>query len=365
MSARYHAMTELLELFPNNPVILEAVIKAEDHINTVARNGGKIMVSISGGSDSDIMLDMFERLGYDEGEVVYVWFDTGLEYDATKRHLKYLEQKYGIDILCFPMTLDGVSYTEREDFTYDEFYNMMRTAQGVPTTAAITTLRFLEKFCEYVDAGYTEVLAVLINSTGSATYNNAVMAYRQLDDERPGHKLKVRFVDSRTYSMTFGWYVCEAARKIRNGAEVSTVKKELEQVFARNEICLAAFSLKQMKKSGRISAAAAFAGELLGLRPIISLNDGVSSVKSKVRGDGAVIPAMIKYVKSRVENVQELEYQVAYTDGERVNELVKQCKKEFGHPPVNVFQLGCVVSANTGPDALAITFLGKDRGPRS
>ena len=135
-------------------------------------------------------------------------------------------------------------------------------------------------------------------------------------------------------------------------------------MFARNEVCLAAFSLKQMKKSGRISAAAAFAGELLGLRPIISLNDGVSSVKSKVRGDGAVIPAMIKYVKSRVENVQELEYQVAYTDGERVNELVKQCKKEFGHPPVNVFQLGCVVSANTGPDALAITFLGKDRGPR-
>ena len=176
-----------------------------------------------------------------------------------------LEQKYGIDILCFPMTLDGVSYTERKDFTYDEFYNMMRTAQGVPTTAAITTLRFLEKFCEYVDAGYTEVLAVLINSTGSATYNNAVMAYRQLDDEHPGHKLKVRFVDSRTYSMTFGWYVCEAARKIRNGAEVSTVKKELEQVFARNEVCLAAFSLKQMKKSGRISAAAAFAGELLGL----------------------------------------------------------------------------------------------------
>ena len=50
---------------------------------------------------------------------------------------------------------------------------------------------------------------------------------------------------------------------------------------------------------------------------------------------------------------------------ERRRELVKQCKKEFGHPPVNVFQLGCVVSANTGPDALAITFLGKDRGPRS
>ena len=98
MSARYHTMQELLELFPNNPTILEAVIKTEDHINTVAREGGKIMVSISGGADSDIMLDMFEKLGYDEGEVVYVWFDTGLEYDATKRHLKDLEAKYGIEI---------------------------------------------------------------------------------------------------------------------------------------------------------------------------------------------------------------------------------------------------------------------------
>ena len=131
-----------------------------------------------------------------------------------------LADKYGIEVVGFPINLDGVEYMERKDFTNDQFYQMMRDAQGVPTTAAITTLRFLEKFCEYVDAGYTEVLAVLINSTGSATYNNAVMAYRQLDDERPGHKLKVRFVDSRTYSMTFGWYVCEAARKIRNGAEV-------------------------------------------------------------------------------------------------------------------------------------------------
>lgn len=98
MAARYHTMAELLELFPNNPTVLDAVIKTEDHINRIARDGGKIMVSVSGGSDSDIMLDMFERLGYDDGEVVYVWFDTGLEYDATKRHLKDLEAKYGIEI---------------------------------------------------------------------------------------------------------------------------------------------------------------------------------------------------------------------------------------------------------------------------
>lgn len=96
--ARVHTMAELLELFPNNPTILDAVIKTEDHIFREACQGGKIMVSISGGSDSDIMMDMIERLGYNEGEVVYVWFDTGLEYEATKKHLVFLEEKYDIAI---------------------------------------------------------------------------------------------------------------------------------------------------------------------------------------------------------------------------------------------------------------------------
>lgn len=98
MEIKYHTMEELLQLFPNNPRILEAVLKTEDHINTEARQGGKIMVSISGGSDSDIMLDMFERLGYNDGLVSYVWYDTGLEYNATKKHLEYLQDKYNITI---------------------------------------------------------------------------------------------------------------------------------------------------------------------------------------------------------------------------------------------------------------------------
>lgn len=91
-------MAELLALFPNNPTILDAVIKTEDHITRQAQQGGKILVSISGGSDSDIMLDMIERIGYPDGLVYYAWFDTGMEYQATKRHLVYLEQRYGITI---------------------------------------------------------------------------------------------------------------------------------------------------------------------------------------------------------------------------------------------------------------------------
>ena len=272
-----------------------------------------------------------------------------------------LEEEYQIDILPFTITLDDVSYVERRDFTMNEYYAMLRSSKGMPSTAHITAIQFCEQYCKYVDEGFTDVIHMCINSTGSATYDAAVMAQGYLREERPEHQLKIHLIDSHTYSMVYGWPLCKAARRLRNGAEPLMMVQEMEQELARAEVVLAAFSLKQMKKSGRINAAAAFAGELLGLRPIISLIDGESKVASKVRGDSAVIPALIKYVESHASNIREEDYMIGCTDLECTGELVKLCKKTFGHAPVQVFQLGAAVASNTGPDVLAITYLGEAR----
>lgn len=273
-----------------------------------------------------------------------------------------LAEKYNIEVIGFPINLEGVEYIERRDLTNEEFYELMRQAAGVPTTAAITQLQWVEIYSRYVDEGYTDLVHVVINSGGSSTYSNAQKALEMLEEERPGHTLKIHLVDSHTYSMPFGWYLCECARKVRNGGDLAFCLQELEQKLDCVEICLAAYSLKQMKKSGRISAAAAVVGDLLGIRPIISLNEGVSKVESKVRGDAAVQPAMIKWVRSRVDELKDTPYMVAYTSSTaRRDELVKLCKKEFGHAPLYVYTLGGVVSANTGPDAVAVIFEGKPR----
>ena len=273
-----------------------------------------------------------------------------------------LADKYGIEIVGFPINLDGVEYMERKDFTNDQFYQMMRDAQGVPTTAAITQLQFCDIYARYVDEGYTDLVYLSINAGGSSTYNNAVKAIELLEEERPGFTMKIQVIDSQNYSMPYGWYFCECARKVRAGEPLDACLREMQDRLARVEICLAAYSLKQMKKSGRVSAAAAVVGDLMGIRPIISLNDGISKVEAKVRGDNNVPPAMVKWVKSRVDDVKKMPYMVAYTSSTaKRDELVKLCKKEFGHAPLLVFQLGGVVSANTGPDGIAIVFEGKPR----
>ncbi len=271
-----------------------------------------------------------------------------------------LQEKYNIHILPFVITLDDKSYIERQDFDFDEYYQMLRQAQGMPSTAHITSLQFCEQYCRYVDEGYTDVLHVTINSSGSATYDAAVMAANMLREERPDHKLNIRLVDSHTYSYVYGYQVCEAARRLQNGADLDYVVSEMEKAFASAEVVLTAFSLRQMKKSGRISAAAAFAGELLGLRPIITLIDGESAVQGKVRGDAQAAAAMVKLMKERMDD-EDAGYMIGYTDTEHVKELEKLCRKEFGHPPVLVFKLGAAVASNTGPDAMAVVYRGRPR----
>lgn len=270
-----------------------------------------------------------------------------------------LEEKYGIDILPFIITVDGQSYTEREDFTAEEYYEMLTKAVDIPKTSQITALRFLEKFCEYADAGYTDVIYVSINSVGSNTYNAARMAAENLKEERPGCTMNVHVVDSHTYSMTYGWHVCEAARKLQAGADVKSVLEYLEDQFARMEVMLSMYTLRFVKKSGRVSAAAAFAGELLGLRPIIRMVDDTTETVAKVRGDNAVMPGLIAQAKKRM--VPDTPYLIGTTDEKNAKMLAKMCKQEFGYAPVGTFMIGAAVATNTGPNAVAVVYQGEKR----
>ena len=273
---------------------------------------------------------------------------------------KELEEKYNIDIMSFAITLDGESYYERKDFTFEEFYDMVRNAEGMPTTAHITAVQFSEKYEQYHNDGYTDIIHVSICAAGSATYDASIIGENMFREENPDSELKIHHVDSHTYSMCYGFFVAEAAKKIANGAKVGEVVIFLQDVFSRVEVVVAPYSLKFIKKSGRVSAAAAFAGELLGLKPIISLIDGASTINTKVRGEAAILPALVKHTKAKMDEFSTF-YMVATTDETRGKELAKLCKKELGFEANCIFRLGAAIVSNTGPDTIAIVYLGPAR----
>lgn len=119
MVRKANNIIELLDSCPINQIVGDNLIRAYSKINSTKYK--REICSISGGADSDVMLDICWKCDKDN-KIEYIWFDTGLEYQATKEHLKYLEERYGINITPY------------------------RAIKPIPTTCKIYGQPFLSKY---------------------------------------------------------------------------------------------------------------------------------------------------------------------------------------------------------------------------
>lgn len=172
-------------------------------------------------------------------------------------------------------------------------------------------------------------------------------------------KLRIRVLDSTSYSGTYGYPVIEAAKMAEAGKSADEIEKYLADWFQVCEVYLAAYTLRYVKKSGRISAAAAFAGELLGLKPIILLKGEGTKVVAKPRGEQNVIPKLADVTCERIEKSSPY-IVIGGRDLARAEELAKVLTKRLGYPPVDIrFRVGGAIAANSGPDIVAVAFKAK------
>lgn len=273
-----------------------------------------------------------------------------------------LEKELGIQILSFPIAVGNESYFERVDFTNEQFYDILENEPNIPTTAQITQLRFEEAFMEHYQNGVSDIILVTISSTGSTTYESALMARNAFFAANPETQsnFHIHVIDSLTYSLGYGYPVIEAAKKAGNNACAEDIVAYLEDWFSCVEIFLAPYTLKFARKSGRIKAASAFMGELAGLRPIIHMIDGKTKILEKVRGDKAVVPKLVDLAFASM--VPQTPYMVVRgsLDG-FPDDLIKEMTKKSGAEPTMFGYAGAAVTINAGPRMVAIVFRGKPR----
>ncbi len=271
---------------------------------------------------------------------------------------KEIQQQHNIDIRCFPITVGDKSFKDR-DIPMSEYYKLIDESPELPVHSQLTIFDFEDMYTQYDAEGTDELFFVSINSHGSATYSNACAAKEQYKEDHPDSKMNIRVIDSGTYTGTYGYPVVTACEMAENGSSADEIEAYLTDWFDCCEVYLAAYTLRFVKKSGRISAAAAFAGELIGLKPIILLTKELSKVVSKARGDANVVPNLAETV---CERIQEGSPYVVVTgqDKSKGKELAKILTKKLGYPPVDMpFEVGGAVSANTGPDCIACAFKAK------
>lgn len=272
---------------------------------------------------------------------------------------------YNIDMPSVPITVDGAEYLERRSFGIKEFYGVLQKSSEIPVTSRVPEDDFLQSYKNAYEEGYTDIICVTINAGGSGTNLSAFSArdalYREIPEAEG--RIKIHIVDSRTYAMAYGLPVVRGAVMAREGKSVGEILDYLDDWFSRVEILLGCYSLEYAKKSGRIGAAAAFMGDVLGLRPIIAMIDGGTKTVGKVRGDKNLIPKISELCAGTYNDLAKGMI-ICAAELERGVEMQAQIKKDYG-VMLPIYYAGASIVINSGPRIVAVAYPGKKRPPRS
>lgn len=268
----------------------------------------------------------------------------------------------GITVLPFEFTLGGETFRETFDKTSEEVYEMLAHTDEIPKHSQISPVTFEETYKKLYDEGYTDIISVSINSKGSGTYNNSILGKEDFFDNNPEAKDKIRIfnIDSKCYTIFYGYPIMESVKKIRKGAEAEEIVAYLEDWFNVCAIYAVPYNLKYAKKSGRISAAAAFAGELLGLKPIIEFADGTTTTVEKIRGEKNIVPKLVECAEKHM-TPQTPYLMVHGRDNTLAKEIEKELIKRTGRKAEMYANIGAVVTANIGPDIVAVLVRRKNK----
>ncbi len=271
-------------------------------------------------------------------------------------------EELGITVLPFTLTMGGETFREIFDKSTQEVYDLMASSDEIPKHSQISPLTFEETYKKLYDEGYTDVISVSINSQGSGTYNNSIIGKDDFFENNPeaNDKMRIFNIDSKSYTVLYGYPIMEAVKKIRKGASVEEIVAYFDDWFKVSAIYAVPYNLKYARKSGRISAAKAFAGELLGLKPIIEFADGETNTVDKIRGEKNIVPKLVECVEKRM--TPQTPYIMLHgRDDTLAKEIEKELIKRTGRKAETYQSIGAVVSANIGPDIVAVLIRRKDK----
>lgn len=268
--------------------------------------------------------------------------------DLTK---KEAEEK-GFLFVPIGISLGGKEYEDGVDLTKDEFFDLLVNGGEFPQTSQPSPQIFLDLF-EQAKADGDEIIAILLSSALSGTYQSAVLAKQMADYEG------IHVIDSLTATgviRVIADYAKGLADKGRSGAEVA----ELTEAFkSRVHVIAMMDTLEFLQKGGRISKAAAMLGDMARLKPLITLTkEGGVGVIGKALGKNKAMSFLLKWLEEHPVDEAYPRYSV-FTCGTENCEQFEEKLEKHGITTERRIQLGAAIGSHIGPNAFGIVYVEK------
>ena len=227
-----------------------------------------------------------------------------------------------------------------------EFYEKLRTSPVTPATAQPTPQDFVTAYEEL--ASYERIYSLHVSSKLSGTFQSAELAAQEIGGD------KVRVVDSQTASLAIAMLAHAIQRRLARGTTDDEIAALVDRFHRDCEVLFTLETLEYLQRGGRIGRAAAIAGSLLNVRPILGIDEGVVVAVARVRGRQKALAEIERRFVEATTDVRGLRVAIAHVDAAEwvgtLSEIVWRVR-----PKAEIeftATLGAVVGTHTGPGAV-------------
>ena len=262
----------------------------------------------------------------------------------------------GIDVLPLKTIFGQEEFLDGVTLDHVTFYNKLIESDVLPTTSQLSPFDYEQKFHEAVEQG-DDVVCIALSSKLSGCYQSASIAA----EEFPG---KIVVVDSRSVAIGERILVQIALKARDEGKSAPEIGALLEEHIQKLRLIALVDTLEYLKRGGRVSSAAAFAGTLLGIKPVIAVEDGAVSILGKARGSKNGSNMLMTLVEKNGGINFDLPFALAYSglDDSMLQKYISDSaslyEEKADHLPVCT--IGSTIGTHVGPGAIAVAFFSNN-----
>lgn len=255
-----------------------------------------------------------------------------------------------IKVVPVYLIINNKSFLDDVEISREEFYQALPDYDPYPTTAAPSPDQFVQVYEEAADNGASAIFSIHITSSFSAIYQSAKAAAEQFT------RIPVHVIDSGNLSLAEGLIVIAAARAAKAGKSEAEIKAVVKSAILRSHAFAKLDTIDYLRRSGRMSAIQHSVVSLLGVRPILKMNDHVSRMEIA----RTARRAFDRIVHAAIENFRNAEsFGITHAGVyEQVETVIQKLKAQFPlMPEPIVSEVTPVLGVHVGPGALCMNWL--------
>ena len=280
--------------------------------------------------------------------------NTAIVLDSTADFPDAAERFPNWRVVPLYVTFGTESFKDGVDLTAGEFYERLRAASQLPTTSQPTPGDFLGIYEEL--GAYERILSIHIASNLSGTFQSAGTAAAQLGDGR------VRTIDSESASVAISMLALAVQRRLERGTTDEEVDELVARYLREHGLLFTVDTLEFLARGGRIGKARAFAGQLLSVKPILSIRDGEVLPVKRVRGNRKAVQEFVDALETNTTDEPALRVGIAHAEApERMAQLEQMVRDIRPQAQIELeTSLGAVIGAHAGPGTIGFFWFTDD-----